>query len=358
MFRKYAEKGKVGLVNNGNTCFVNSCLQILFQTHEFNLLLDNPSTAKKMNDKTETVMLQEYNSLRELVFSVTKETVVVSPTKFIHTIHTIAAKKGIELFIGFSQNDISEFLMFLVDCFHLSLSRKVTITVEGNITCEYDAVAKKCYDMMKEMYSKEWSEVLDIFHAIHVNIITEETSGEMIRSIPEPFFMINLPIVNPTQDQVSPTTEKVSLIQCFQWYVAAELLQEEFQKRDDDNDESNKVKAYKQILFWTLPTILVLDLKRFNSQNQKNQCLVTFPLIGLDLSAYVIGYDKEKYIYDCFGISNHSGSVSGGHYTCYAKNATGVWYYYNDTTVKKVEDENLDQMITAQVYCLFYRRVG
>ena len=103
-----------------------------------------------------------------------------------------------------------------------------------------------------------------------------------------------------------------------------------------------------------MPTILVIDLKRFNARNQKNQILVTFPLENFDLSEFVVGYKKESYIYDLYGICNHSGGVLGGHYTAFVKNANGKWYHFNDTNVTEVTD--LQHLISPKAYCFFYRK--
>ena len=117
-----------------------------------------------------------------------------------------------------------------------------------------------------------------------------------------------------------------------------------------------KQNVKKKISFWSFPSILVIDLKRFNNRNQKNQIFIDFPLENLDLSKYVIGYKKEEYIYDLYGICNHSGSVFGGHYTSYVKNANGKWYHFNDTSVSEVALMN--SLISTKAYCLFYRKIS
>ena len=99
-----------------------------------------------------------------------------------------------------------------------------------------------------------------------------------------------------------------------------------------------------------------MTLKRFNVSNvsiRKNQAYVDFEET-LDLSKYVVGYNKSSYQYELFGICNHMGGVHGGHYTAYVKNANTNWYHFNDTNVNKVNDFN--SMKTKAAYCFFYRK--
>ena len=37
------------------------------------------------------------------------------------------------MFTGFEQNDLPEFLIFIIDCFHNALSREVNMTIQGTI---------------------------------------------------------------------------------------------------------------------------------------------------------------------------------------------------------------------------------
>jgi ubiquitin C-terminal hydrolase len=274
------------------------------------------------------------------------ENCIVSPGKFINTIHKLAQIKGVDIFTGYSQNDLPEFLLFVVDCFHTSLSREVNMSISGTVSNGTDKIAVDCFEMIKRMYAKEYSEIWNMFYGIHVSQITTMDTNEVLSSSPEPYFMINLSI--PLNNK-SPT-----LIDCFNLYVEGETLDGENAWFNESTGSKQDVK--KKISYWSMPNILVLDLKRINAvnHNNKNQILVDFPLTDLDLSKYVIGYKKESYVYDLYGICNHSGGTFGGHYTAFVKNANGKWYHFNDTSVNEVT--NTKDLITPRAYCFFYRK--
>lgn len=338
---KYKNKGLSGLSNLGNTCFVNSCMQVLSHTYELNEFLNNEHFKKKLKNKPDSALLLEWDNLRQLLWS---NNCIVSPGKFIKTIQKLAEIKDMELFTGYSQNDLPEFLLFVIDCFHNSLSREIKMTISGAVENETDTIAVKCFEMVKNMYSKEYSEIWNLFYAVHVSEINKLETGERIKITPEPYFMIDLPI---PENNKNPT-----LIDCFEHYVEGETLEGENAWFNDEIKE--KINIKKRIQFWSFPNILTIDFKRFNSRNQKNQILITFPLDNLDLSKYVIGYKKNSYIYELYGVCNHSGGVQGGHYTAYVKNANGKWYHYNDTSVSEIA--LIESIISPKAYCLFYRK--
>jgi ubiquitin carboxyl-terminal hydrolase 8 len=342
MFKQYENKGLSGLANLGNTCFINSTLQILSHTYEFNDFLNAEKYKPYLKKQNDTLLFIEWI---ELYKNLWKENAVVSPTRFISTLHKLAMIKGRHLFTGFSQNDMPEFLLFLIECFHNSLSREININILGNIITKQDKLAVKCYEMINKLYSKDYSEIWQMFYGIHVYKIKNSTTKKTLQTIPEPYFMIDLPI---PPDNKSPT-----LIDCFNYYVEGEVLEGDNAWFNENTKQKETVN--KSLQFWSFPPILVIDFKRFNARNQKNQILIDFPIERLDLSSYVIGYKKNSYIYELYGVSNHSGGVLGGHYTSYVKNANGKWYHYNDTNVSEV---NLPQSIVSpKAYCLFYRKV-
>jgi len=337
----YKDKGLSGLTNLGNTCFLNSTMQVLSHTYELNNFLEMKTYRKKLNNKYDSALLLEWDNLRELLW---KENCIISPNKFVRTVQKIAQIKGLEIFTGYNQNDLPEFLIFVIDCFHNALAREVNMTIEGEMKDEKDKIAVKCFETVKNMYEKDYSEIWNIFYGIIVSKIENAETGEVVSMIPEPYFIINLPI--------PPNKKNPSLIDCFDLYIEGEILDGE--NAVSDASSGNKIAVKKNIMFWSFPNILVIDIKRFNAMNTKNQILVDFPLDNLNLSKYVIGYNKDSYIYDLYGVCNHSGSSLGGHYTSFVKNANGKWYHYNDTSVQEVALSQ--QIVTPKAYCFFYRK--
>jgi len=118
------------------------------------------------------------------------------------------------------------------------------------------------------------------------------------------------------------------------------------------------VQATKKFDLWRLPPIVVIHLKRFSYKKrywrEKLETFVDYPLTDLDLSNYVKGPCQVPPIYDLYAVSNHFGSLGGGHYTAYGKNKNDLkWYKFDDSSVQRIEDQ---RSRTASAYVLFYRR--
>jgi len=60
-------------------------------------------------------------------------------------------------------------------------------------------------------------------------------------------------------------------------------------------------------------------------------------------------------VYELVGMSHHSGSLEGGHYTASARSAAdGKWYGFNDAIVKRQEA----RLEGSSAYVLVYRLVS
>jgi len=341
-FLSYESKGLSGLANLGNSCYLNSCMQVLSHTYELNTFLSNENSKYKhfLKKIPDSVVLLEWDKLREMLWS---NNCTIAPHGFINTIRHVAAIKQRDLFMGYQQNDVQEFLLFIIDCFHTALSREVDMQITGESKSDIDNLAVTAYKMMQNMYKKDYSDMLNIFYGIHVSQITNAETNEVMSMSAEPFSVISLSI---------PGKQNPSLFDCFDLYCDKELLSGENAWFNDKTGNKESVK--RNIIFWSLPNIMIIDLKRSKINNKKLHTLVDIPMENVDFSKYVKGYNSVSYIYDLYGVCNHSGGGGGGgHYFAYIKNANGKWYNFNDTTVNEIQ---VDKVISAMSYCLFYRK--
>ena len=341
---KYKGKGLIGLENIGNTCFLNSCMQVLSNTYELNHFLDlktyEPFIKKELPD---AAILAEWNDLREVMWSGNG---IVTPRKFVHNVQLIAKQKNKDLFTGHAQNDMTEFLLFFMDCIHSSISRKVTMNIMGNSNNSLDEKAIKCYEMLSNTYSNEYSEIMELFYGIYVSEIVSKQTDEIYSIKPESFFILDLQIHNNS-------SVFNNIYECFDHYVKPDILE------GDNawfNEKTNKKEdVHKQIRFWNFPQIVIIALNRFTPDGTKKiNNLISFPIDNLDLTPYVTGYNAVSYKYDLYGICNHIGGVTGGHYTAFVRNPENTWLHYNDRDVEKVD--NPDAIVSPATYCLFYRK--
>ncbi|XP_021720584.1 ubiquitin carboxyl-terminal hydrolase 8-like [Chenopodium quinoa] len=118
-------------------------------------------------------------------------------------------------------------------------------------------------------------------------------------------------------------------------------------------------QASKKLDLWRLPEILVSHLKRFSySKYTKNklEAYVDFPVDDLDLSMYIANKNSQpSFRYVLYAISNHYGSLGGGHYTAFVHHGGGRWYDFDDSNVYPISEEKIK---TSAAYVLFYRRVA
>ena len=67
-------------------------------------------------------------------------------------------------------------------------------------------------------------------------------------------------------------------------------------------------------------------------------------------------------LYDLYGVVNHSGTLSFGHYTAKCFNEPeNKWYTYNDSMVSQIKtlfSDLKDDIVTPSAYVLFYKQRG
>jgi ubiquitin carboxyl-terminal hydrolase 8 len=364
------DKGLTGLVNLGNTCFLNSCIQILNNTDELFNLLNIIYNEQKIKDIPESKVITEWIELRSLMWT---NNGTVSPNKFVHNIHELATIKNIEIFTGWAQNDMTEFLLFIIDCMHMSISKS---TEENNIS-----VKNHKTDFLN-FISKDYSIIKELFYGFYITEISSFDDKKNIHSVNKQiFFIIDLPIPIDLNGSEHP----INIYDCFNLYTKDELLDGE---NSWFNEKTNSKEAIlKKTKFLIFPKILVITFKRFINNNvgiHKNNVFIDFPIDELNLKDYIyipplppppsapstrkrkttLSTNAAKLlpaemeitsppVYNLYGVCNHYGNVLGGHYTSFVKNTNNKWIHYNDTQVQIVDNPKL--VVNQMAYCLFYK---
>ena len=362
-YEKYRDRGLTGLANLGDTCFINALLQIISHTYELDDILDGGGYKTKLNKCIDSELLLSWDELRLLMWS---ENCTISPGGFVHAIRNTSKLKNNSMFSAISQNDMPEFLTFLFDIFHNALKRKVSMTIDGRPKNKRDKMAKMCYEMIKKMYTANYSEIFKLFYGIHVSTLssssplspssTNQKEKEEYLSIrPEPFMIISLPI---PREKSNASKNTITLMDCFDLNCESEYLEGE--NAWFNETLGKKQNVHKRLVYWSLPDVMILDIKRFEYSPEsdsyvKNQTAIRIPVENVDFSKYVEGYNKESYVYDLYGICNHHGDETFGHYTSTVRTANSKWYNFNDANVKEVSIGD-SEIVGNTPYCLFYRK--
>ena len=164
------------------------------------------------------------------------------------------------------------------------------------------------------------------------------------------FMFLSVPLPKKRRGQT------ISLDDCLAEFSRIEILEGE------DMWQCTRCKSpqrtEKTIDIWKLPTVLICVVKRFYFSKQKRQKLVDlvdFPVSKLELTRFVSSPQKQTPLYDLFGVVNHEGSMSKGHYYAFTKHRNNnQWYYYDDEEVRVIKDVNL--IVSGDAYILFYGR--
>jgi ubiquitin C-terminal hydrolase/Ca2+-binding EF-hand superfamily protein len=156
--------------------------------------------------------------------------------------------------------------------------------------------------------------------------------------------------------------ESIEISECFRAFTKSEQM-------DSECEKCKEKDMSLQMEIWRVPDIMILCLKRFafhQGMLDKLDQQVNFPLFAFDISEWVKSGNNSNGLtlsttalqraYDLFAVVNHSGSLSGGHYTaaCLQEFGASKWVLFDDDHVSEVEGEQ--SLLSRNAYLLFYRR--
>jgi len=186
-----AVRGLVGLCNLGNTCFMNSVLQCLFQSTPFRSYFLQKRYEKDINRDNPLGwngnVANVWGSLMEKIWGNQYKT--VAPKFFKKTIGKVAPR-----FDGYQQQDSQEFLTFLLDGLHEDLNRIKSKPATENP--ESDGTVPDA-----EIAAKSWKTFLMRNDSVLVNMLFGQLKNQVVcpkcettSIVFDPFTFLQLPL--------------------------------------------------------------------------------------------------------------------------------------------------------------------
>lgn len=342
-----------GLPNVGNTCYINSALQCLFQINKLNdfILSEKFENYLGKSQKQSKIAISYRNLLKKIKTNYSIG--VTDAYEFKKCFDELN-----EAFNGYEQQDSQEFLRVFLDNLHEALNQKNKVS------------RKKPNDFMNgidEMkLANEWWE----FNLLKDNsIISNIFSGQFISTLKcsycgniskcfdnfwdlslsfktfENKFTINWEDMQPVH------LEK--LLDCF---MQQELIETKCEKC---KKTSQKIKSLN---FSRVPDILCIHLKRFeycDGYKRKIKKEVIFPKEKLDLRSYIkkANFWDSSFNYNLIGIVHHYGEVNYGHYIAECKNSK-KWNVFDDSIVSESNlNHDGNEASSSTAYILFYEKI-
>ncbi|KAL5235637.1 hypothetical protein ACI65C_003047 [Semiaphis heraclei] len=320
--------GLRGLHNLGNTCYMNTILQCLSSTEDLVKYFIN-IYSKFINSKSRTkgLVAKEFSNVIKNLWSQSNKSFQCQQFK-----DTIGEYK--DMFKHYDQQDSHEFLTILLDWLHDDLNQP-----EDN---------RIILGASKETGEEDWgnwtkannSIIQQLFYGQQKSTVSCDTCFEKSVTF-EPFLSLSLPL--PSEGN------KCTLSDCLQLYLNGEsICGWHCPKCKRSRDATKKLDIMR------LPPYLIIHLKRFSSNGYKKNSNVEFPKVNLDMSNFINGSEHRNWKYCLYGVSNHSGSLDGGHYTASClKKSINKWYKFDDVRVYEIDSSTI---CSSEAYILFYCR--
>ncbi|XP_050679288.1 ubiquitin carboxyl-terminal hydrolase 8 isoform X2 [Leptidea sinapis] len=325
-------QGLTGLKNLGNTCYMNSIIQCLNNTAILVTYFCNEQYLEHINrsHSTRGAIAEELAAVIRALWS--GQYRFIAPKDLRSEVG-----KHQRTFRGCEQQDSHEFLTILMDWLHLDLQ----FTMKPPLKENFEPSERAWHEYTK---SKE-SLILRLFYGQIKSTVRCTVCGTHSATY-DSFSNLSL--------ELPPHAGRCALDDCLKLYLNGETI-------PGWNCPNCKEKrdAVKKLDISRLPPVLVIHFKRFYvdpkeyscNAYRKKQTYIDFPLENLDMRQYSLNCTGNP-IYDLYAVSNHYGSMEGGHYTAYCKSSLyRKWYKYDDHLVTEISSSEVK---SSAAYILFY----
>ena len=117
--------------------------------------------------KIESGLVLEWRRLIEVLWN---NDCIISPKSFTKKVLILSRKLNYSVVFGnYSQNDVQEFLLFMINTLHDALSSEVIIKISGKVLTEVDKLALEAMKAWKEYFKNSYSIFVELFYGQFVS---------------------------------------------------------------------------------------------------------------------------------------------------------------------------------------------
>jgi len=333
-----------GFLNIGNTCYLNACLQLLFNIPQVTEYFNSKSFIDEINQNFKN---NKFKKNKEFLFIQQFYTLLKDYTQHNKKIFTpknllISVLQINPIFRLHEQHDSQEILLYMIDTLHENLKYDASVTFDGKSQNKTDVFVIESIQALSSILNNKYSIVQKLFYGMYYNEFLSTEKSNYNEVISKKFEHFNNLTVQFEGDNLE------------------ENLHIFFQNEKMDckiEYEKNKKKYYTQktTQLVNMPPFLFITLKKYNFEKKKNNLNYTFPLHNLDLSQYCAGYDIFGCNYDLNGAICHEGSIDFGHYYCILKKDQ-KWYIINDDVINLFNMDRNKKLLFQNAYVLLYSK--
>ena len=327
---KKQNSGLCGLINMGNTCYMNSIFQVILHHDLFVNYFISEKVDKEINEeRKESIVVKEMNRLVKGYWSF----------ETYHQIKPLSIIKALwhmnGMFHPYRQNDAQEFLTFLLDLIHIGIEHPVRIKLKQK-SKKLTNTIQQAVDHWKNFFGEKYSDLVSLYY-FQMRTTIECPDGKVISTSFNPSSILSVDIIGN------------DLYSCLDKHFSKEHVEYKTEKGNQLCTKQEQLQYMSEYLF--------IQLKRFQFTPQgttrKIFDQVVYPQV-LNIDSYVDNsVDKQHRTYELDGIILHQGEADNGHYYSYQKH-NKEWYKFDDELVVKIsENQILDHQ---DVYLLVYKK--
>lgn len=326
--------GTGGILNVGFTCYANAVIQAFRHCSTFDTLFQEDTYTKYLNEDCKySISTKQFANLIQNLSKITSSS-SIKPMGFWYGFQQSSKDTGFEHLNNRAPHDAHEFLMFLLDSIHESLSKKVSLKITSiELKSERQKLHQTSLESWKTHFENQYSPFVPLlFGLFHIEIKCSNC-----KNVTNKFETFN------TLKGVMYNEKKLTLIES----IMGELNEEEIDEYACNNCSPNRHKATRKTKIWKTPDTLILVLKRFTYDGRKIYTPLTEfnteePVDISNIYSHLSPHKDIQKKYQLRSIVDHHGGPNGGHYTAQAKHRTeNKWFNYDDQSVSEIDKPDI-----------------